>query len=114
MGVVVCGLVAARTVRGQVEAVVDALPTDLQGRDAVVASLTHGSPNEVQQTLFTLAPPTGSALQETLRGVQDDTFDAVMLACALVALVGALLAGFLLRGPVPPPHSAAGLAGRER
>jgi MFS family permease len=112
MGVVVCGLVAARTVRGQVEAVVDALPTDLPARDAVVASLTHGSPNEVQQTLFTLAPPAGSALQETLRGVQDDTFDAVMLACALVALVGALLAGFLLRGPVPPPHSAATLAKR--
>jgi hypothetical protein len=37
-----------------------------------------------------------------------------MLVCALIALVGALLAGFLLRGPVPPPHSAAGLARRDR
>ncbi|MGH6917584.1 MAG: MFS transporter, partial [Geminicoccaceae bacterium] len=65
MGVVVCGLVAALTVRGQVAAVVEALPADLPDRDAVAASLTHGSPTEVQQTLFTLAPPTGSALQET-------------------------------------------------
>jgi hypothetical protein len=110
MGVVVCGLVAAITVRARVAAVVDALPTDLPDRDAVVASLTHGSPNQVQQTLFTLDPATGSALQETLRAVQDDIFDAVMLACALVALVGGLLAAWLLRGPVPPPHSAAGLA----
>ena len=77
------------------------------------AGSARGSPTEVQHTLFTLAPPTGSALQETLRAVQDDVFDAVMLACALVALVGALLACFLLRGPVPPPHSAAGLARRD-
>jgi hypothetical protein len=33
-----------------------------------------------------------------------------MLSCALVALVGAFLAAWLLRGPVPPPHSAASLA----
>jgi EmrB/QacA subfamily drug resistance transporter len=110
MGVVVCGLVAAITVRTRVAAVVDALPADLEGRDGVVASLTHGSPNQVQQTLFTLDPGIGSALQETLRAVQDDIFDAVMLTCALVALTGGLLAGWLLRGPVPPPHSAAGLA----
>jgi EmrB/QacA subfamily drug resistance transporter len=113
LGVVVCGLVAALTVRGHVAAVVAVLPADLPDRDAVVASLTHGSPTEVQQTLFTLAPSTGSALQETLRGVQDDVFDAVMLTCALVALAGGLLAGWLLRGPVPPPHSAASLARRE-
>ena len=113
LGVVACGVVAALTVGGRIDAMVDTLPADLQGRDAVVASLTHGSPNEVQQTLFTLAPPTGSALQETLRAVQDDVFDAVMLVCAFMALVGALLAGFLLRGPVPPPHSAAGLARRD-
>jgi MFS family permease len=113
LGVVVCGLVAALTVRSRVAAVVDALPADLPGREAVVASLTHASPNEVQQTLFTLAPAAGSALQETLRGVQDDIFDAVMLACALVALMGGLLAGWLLRGPVPPPHSATGLAERR-
>jgi EmrB/QacA subfamily drug resistance transporter len=113
LGVVACGLVAALTVGGRVDAVVEALPAELPDRDAVAASLTHGSPNEVQQTLFTLAPAAGSALQETLRGVQDDIFDAVMLACALMALVGALLAGFLLRGPVPPPHSAAGLARRD-
>jgi EmrB/QacA subfamily drug resistance transporter len=114
LGVVVCGLVAARTVRSRVTAVVDALPADLPGREAVVASLTHGSPNEVQQTLFTLAPAAGSALQATLRTVQDDIFDAVMLTCALAALAGGLLAGWLLRGPVPPPHSAAGLARRSR
>jgi hypothetical protein len=110
MGVVVCGLVAALTVRAHVAAVVDVLPADLPDRDAVVASLTHGSPNEVQQTLFTLDPATGSVLQETLRAVQDDIFDAVMLSCALAALVGAFLAAWLLRGPVPPPHSAASLA----
>ena len=76
----------------------------------MVASLTHGSPNEVKQTLFTLDPTAGSALQETLRAVQDDAFDAVILSCALVALLGGLLAAWLLRGPVPPPHSAASLA----
>jgi hypothetical protein len=114
LGVVVCGLVAALAVRAQVAAVVAVLPEDLQDHDGVLASLTHGSPNEVQQTLFTLDPATGSALQETVRGVQDDIFDAVMLTCALVALAGGLLAGWLLRGPVPPPHSAAGLARRER
>ncbi|MGH6921199.1 MAG: hypothetical protein ACREJ0_26275, partial [Geminicoccaceae bacterium] len=79
-------------------------------RTGLVASLTHGSPNEVQQTLFTLDPGIGGALKQTLRAVQDDIFDAVMLTCALVALAGGLLAGWLLRGPVPPPHSAASLA----
>jgi MFS family permease len=114
LGVVTCGLVAALTVHAHIAAVVDALPADLPDRAAVLASLAHGSPNEVQQTLFTLDAPTGSALQQTLREVQDDIFDAVMLACALVALLGGLLAGWLLRGPVPPPHSAAGLARRDR
>jgi hypothetical protein len=73
----------------------------------------HGKPPR-QRHLRLLAGAAGSALQETLRGVQDDIFDAVMLACALVALMGGLLAGWLLRGPVPPAHSAAGLARRDR
>jgi hypothetical protein len=41
-----------------------------------------------------------------LRAVQDDSFDHTMLALAVVGAVGALLAAVLLRGPVPPLHSA--------
>ena len=48
----------------------------------------------------------GAALQAALRAVQDDAFDHTMLALAVVGVVGAVLAAWLLRGAVPASHSA--------
>jgi hypothetical protein len=63
----------------------------------------------VQQALAALDPASSQALKAALRGVQDDVFGHTMLALAAAAVVGAVLAVWLLRGPVPAPHSAAKL-----
>ena len=46
-------------------------------------------------------------LAAELRDMQDNTFDNAMLVGAAGALIGTGLALWLLRGPVPPLHSAA-------
>ena len=110
LGVVLGGLVTAITIRTNIDPVLDALPVDSPGREALSATLTHGSPTELQQALAALDPASSEALRAALRAVQDDAFDHTMLALAAVGAIGALLAAWLLRGPVPAPHSAASLA----
>lgn len=107
LGVVLGGMVSALTIRAHIGIVLAALPVDSSKREALVATLAHGSSNEVQQALVPLDPPTSAALESALRAVQDDAFDHVMLMLAVVGALGAVLAVWLLRGPVPVPHSAA-------
>jgi MFS family permease len=106
LGVVLGGLVSAVTIRANIAGVLDALPVASARREALTATLAHGSATEVQQALTALDPATSETLKTALRAVQDDAFDHTMLALAVVGAVGALLAAVLLRGPVPPLHSA--------
>jgi hypothetical protein len=109
LGIVLGGLVTAITVRANIGGVMEALPADSPDREALTATLVHGSAAEVQQALAALDPASSQALKAALRGVRDDVFGHTMLALAAAAAVGAVLAVWLLRGPVPAPHSAAKL-----
>jgi hypothetical protein len=109
LGVVLGGMVTALTIRANIRPVLNALPVESSQRETLVATLAHGSASEVQQALAALDPPTSELLRNTLRAVQDDAYDHTMLALAVVGAVGALLAAWLLCGPLPAPHSAARL-----
>lgn len=106
LGAVLGGIVTASTIRANVGPVVDTLQADSGTREALTATVAHGSDGQIQQALDGLDPSASAALATALRGVQDDAFGHTMLALMVVALIGAVLAIWLLRGPMPPPHSA--------
>ena len=107
LGSVVGGVVQAITVRAGLSEVIAALPAGSSEREDLAHALAHGTPSEVQHLLAGLDPPTSAALAAALRDMQDNAFDNAMLVGAAGALIGTLLALWLLRGPVPPLHSAA-------
>ena len=109
LGSVVGGVVSAMTVRASLHEVIAALPAGSTQREDLGRALAHGTPTEVQQLLAGLEPPAGAALASALRDVQDNVFDNVMLLGVTCTLIGLVLALWLLRGPVPPLHSAAEL-----
>ncbi len=106
MGAVVGGLAESITIRRGLSEVIDALPSGSTQRADLAHALTHGKPGEVQQLLTSLEPTAGTALAEALRDLQDNAFDSAMVVAAIAALIGMVLALLLLRGPVPPLHSA--------
>jgi EmrB/QacA subfamily drug resistance transporter len=107
LGVVLGGVVSALTIRTHIATVLDALPVDSAKHEALSTTLAHGSAGEVQQALDALEPSAGATLRAALSAVLDDAFDHTMLALAVIAVLGAVLATWLMRGPVPAPHSAA-------
>lgn len=107
LGVVLGGVVSALTIRTHIATVLDALPVASARHEALSATLAHGSAGEVQQALDALEPSAGVTLRAALSAVLDDAFDHTMLALAVFAVIGAVLAAWLMRGPVPAPHSAA-------
>lgn len=109
LGAVVGGLAEAITTRRGLSEVIAALPAGSEQRADLAHALTHGTASQVQQLIAGLDPDTGATLARALRDLQDDAFDSVMLIAAGVALAGMLLALLLLRGPVPPVHSAVNL-----
>lgn len=106
LGSVIGGLAESITIRRGLSEVIEALPAGAAQRADLAHALTHGTPGQVQQIIAGLDPDTGSALARALRDLQDDAFDSVMIVAALAALLGVLLAALLLKGPVPPVHSA--------
>ncbi|WP_170756529.1 MFS transporter [Ruegeria lacuscaerulensis] len=109
LGAVVCGLAEALTTRKGLSEVINALPVGSAPREDLAHALTHGSPSQIQQILADLKPNAGSALAKALRDLQDNAFDSAMVFTAMAALLGMALALLLLRGPIPPLHSAADL-----
>lgn len=109
LGAVVGGLAEAITTRRGISEVMNALPTGSAQREDLAHSLTHGTPSQIQQMIAKMDPETSVALAKALRDLQDNAFDSAMLVAAAAALVGMALALMLLRGPVPPVHSAAEL-----
>ena len=106
LGAVVGGLAEARTTRSGLSKVIATLPEGSAQREDLAHALTHGSPGQIQQLVAGLDPQSGAALAKALRDLQDNAFDSAMLFGALAALIAMALAIFLLRGPVPPLHSA--------
>ncbi len=113
LGSVVGGVVHGMTVRAGLSQVIAALPAGSTQRDDLAHALTHGTPSEVQHLLAGLEPPASMALADALRDMQDNAFDNAMLVGAAGALIGTVLALWLLRGPVPPLRSAAALVQRK-
>ncbi len=109
LGAVVCGLVESITIRRGLSEVIDALPAGSTQREDLAHALTHGTPSQIQQLINGMTPEAGSTLAHALRDLLDDAFDSAMLVTAIAALIGMALALILLRGPVPPVHSAADL-----
>ncbi|WP_281995859.1 MFS transporter [Ruegeria faecimaris] len=109
LGAVVCGLAEAITSRRGLTEVIDALPAGSAPRDDLAHALTHGTPSQIQQLIAGMDPTSGSALSNALRDLQDNAFDSAMMVTAIAALIGVTLGLMLLRGPVPPVHSAADL-----
>ena len=110
LGSVVGGVAQAITLRAGLSEVIAALPAGSTQREGLAHALAHGAPSEVQHLLAGLDPSTGTALAKALRDLQDNAFDNAMLVGAAGALIGTFMALWLLRGPVPPLHSAAALA----
>lgn len=109
LGAVVGGLAEAITIRRGLSEVIDALPAGSTQRVDLAHALTHGTSSQVQQLIAVLDPETGTTLARALRDLQDDAFDSVMLVAAIAAFLGVILAALMLKGPVPPPHSAVDL-----
>ncbi|RBW53715.1 MFS transporter [Ruegeria sp. A3M17] len=109
LGAVVGGLAEAITTRRGISEVMNALPTGSAQREDLAHALTHGTPSQIQQLIAKMDPENSSALAKALRDLQDNAFDSAMLVAAVAALVGMALALMLLRGQVPPVHSAAEL-----
>ena len=114
MGSVLGGLAEAVTTRWGVTEVINALPQGSAQRTDLAHALTHGSPSQIQELIAGLDPTTGTALASALRDLQDNAFDSAMFVTAMAALVATVLAILLLRGPVPPVHSAVDLVKRRR
>ncbi len=109
LGSVVGGLAESITIRRGLSEVIDALPDGSNQREDLAHALTHGTPGQIQQLLSGLDPDTSAKLANALRDLQDNAFDSAMLVAAGAALVAMVLALVLLRGPVPPVHSAVDL-----
>lgn len=109
LGSVVGGLAESITIRSGLSSVIAALPDGSAQRDTLSHALTHGTPSQVQQLIAAMEPDTGTVLAQALRDLQDNAFDSVMLVTAIAAAIAVALALLLLRGPVPPLHSAADL-----
>ncbi len=109
LGAVVGGLAEAITTRRGLTEVINALPTGSEQRADLAHALTHGTASQVQQLIAGLDPTTGETLARALRDLQDDAFNSAMFVAAMATLLGMILAAALLRGPVPPPHSAVDL-----
>ncbi|NOE18509.1 MFS transporter [Ruegeria atlantica] len=114
LGAVVGGLAEAITRRRGLSEVIDALPAGSTQREDLAHALAHGTPNQIQQLISGMDPSAGDTLAKALRDVQDNAFDNAMLVAAIAALAGMTLALMLLRGPVPPVHSAAELTRNPR
>ncbi|MES0827891.1 MFS transporter [Ruegeria sp. SCP11] len=114
LGAVVGGLAESITTRRGLSEVIDALPAGSTQREDLAHALTHGSPSQIQQLIAGMDPTTSTALAKALRDLQDNAFDSAMVVAAIAALVGMALALMLLRGPVPPVHSAAELTRQPR
>jgi MFS family permease len=110
IGVVVGGMASAIAVRSQLSGVIAALPTGSYDRDQLATLITYGSLGEIQKILNSLeSSSTSQAIAAALRTVQDDAFNAAILTGAVLCAIGAVLALWLLRGPVPEPRAAAKL-----
>lgn len=110
LGSVVGGVAQAFTFRSGLSEVIAALPAGSSQREDLLHTLAHGAPSAVRHLLAGLDPSASTALAGALRDLQDNAFDNTMLVAAVVSAIGLLLALWLLRGPIPPLHSAAALA----
>ncbi|SDX56212.1 drug resistance transporter, EmrB/QacA subfamily [Ruegeria halocynthiae] len=109
LGAVIGGLAESITIRRGLSEVINALPAGSSQRTDLAHALTHGTPSQVQQLIAGLNPDTGAQLAKALRDLQDNAFDSAMLVAAIAAFVAMMLALMLLKGPVPPVHSAVDL-----
>lgn len=114
IGVVVGGIASAHAVRSQLSDVITALPVGSYDREALVGLITYGSFLEIEQILSSLESTTRQSIRAALAKVHDDAFSAAVLTAAVVSAIGAVLAVWLLRGPVPEPHAAVKLLPPER
>lgn len=115
IGVVVGGMASAIAVRSQLWGVIAALPTGSYDRDELATAVTYGSSGEIQKILGGLeSAHTSQAIAAALRTVQDDAFNAAILTGAVVSAIGAVLAVWLMRGPVPEPRAAAKLLPEDK
>ncbi|MCA0899453.1 MFS transporter [Microbulbifer agarilyticus] len=106
VGSVVAGAAHVASIRKHLETVLHALPIKSEQRHELAQALANGSNSDILTKLGTLKPETSHALQQALRDVQDDAFSAAMLTCSVVSIVGAIIAVYLMRGPVPEEGSA--------
>jgi len=109
LGSVLCGVAHIASVKAHLNEVITTLPGDSKQHADLVAVLSSGTGSEIEAALAGIDPATSQALATALRDVQDDAFAAAMLVCAGVALFGAAMACYLMRGPVPEEGSAAQL-----
>ncbi len=103
VGVVVGGLITANVAHEFVADAIKALPDKPTVSIEVIHQLAHGSASDVKAALANFSSGDADRLKATLADLEDDTFDAVMISMAVVAVIGMLASIALMRDrPIGP------------
>lgn len=101
VGIAAGGIITARIRHDAVISVVEKLHSGSSNPEALEALLAHGSASDVKQALAQFSPEDAARIRETIRSILDDSFAGVMEMLVVVALLGAIICFFLIRGAVP-------------
>jgi len=101
VGTAAGGIVTARIRHDAVTSVIAKLHSGISDPDELEDLLAHGSASDVKQALAKFSPDDADKIKQTIQGVLDDSFAGVMDLLAVVALLGAIICFFLIRGAVP-------------
>ncbi len=97
VGVVVGGLVTAEVGHDMVAEAIRTV-SHVPGNAAELAHLfAHGAPGEVKQALTTFSAEDAAHIRSALADLEDDTFDAVMIAMMIVSFIGMIASATLMR-----------------
>jgi EmrB/QacA subfamily drug resistance transporter len=101
VGIAASGIVNAEVRHFALVSVVRKLGLPSVDEGSLEHILAHGSPSEVANTLSKFSAEDAEKIRATMQDVLDNAFVGVMEMLAVVALIGALFAVVLIRGPVP-------------
>jgi len=101
VGIAASGVVAAAIRHHAAASAVENLASVPPDAGTLEATLAHGSPSQVRDALAQVSPEDAEKIRAAMQGVLDNAFTGVMDMMAIVALIGAMVAFFLIRGTAP-------------
>jgi len=101
VGIAACGIVAAEIRHNSLASSLEKFALAPSDHSALDHALAHGSPSDVERALAEFSPEDAEKIEAAMQGVLDDAFTGAMDMMMVLALIGAALAFFLIRGSVP-------------